>query len=130
MNLANIDYRIEDFMAVCPYTISDLKKKKRVREVAYWRFVGFFWLRRMGYTVEAIGEFFNHHHSTVLNGLKNAHNAIDGYNDDLLDLIKLVYYSAPFKGLTVDIEQSPDMCVNEMYSQIALENFIHLKKSK
>jgi hypothetical protein len=66
----------------------------------------------------------------VLNGLKNANDAIDGYNDDLLDLIKMVYYNAPFKGLTIDVEKSPDVCVNEMYSQVALENFIHLSKEK
>ena len=66
-----------------------------------------------------VGATYGKDHATIIHSIKKINNALDGYNDDVLDLIKSI------RSRNTVTNQGVDNGVNEMIALINLESRIY-----
>ena len=110
----------------CPYPLQDLKGKSRVRELVNWRHVLLYLLRKEGATFQRAAEMLNKDHTTAIHAFKKVENAIDGYDDELLEILHKVT-----KGDRVSVQcnhNTPsDIYQSELIGLVNLENKLNIK---
>ena len=84
-----MEREIIGYLKKIPYSLEQLRKKSRKRDLLYHRFVAMYLLREKGYTFEMIAEFFNRGHATVIHACNQVEDAIEGYNPFLLRIYDL-----------------------------------------
>lgn len=72
-------YLLDDFYLACPYSIEELKSKKRNRELTSWRQIGITWSYLSGNTLAFSGEIFNRDHATVIHSVAVVLDSLNGY---------------------------------------------------
>ena len=70
-------------------------------------------------TLTKVGLTYSKDHATVLHSIRKVNDALDGYNDDVLDLIKSI------RSRNSITHQEPDFSLNEMIALINLESRIY-----
>ena len=70
-------------------------------------------------TLTKVGLTYSKDHATVLHSIRKVNDALDGYNDDVLDLIKSI------RSRNTVTHQEPDFSLNEMIALINLERRIY-----
>ena len=101
-----------------------LKTNNRYREILWNRYACFKFLREAGFSLGGIGNLFGKNHATVINGLRVYEENIR-YSD----------FKAYIKDIESDlmhtfedyIEQTEDICLNEMICLVNLETLIKEK---
>lgn len=98
-----------------------LKTKARHRDIVWNRCAVYRFLRNAGFSFEKIGSLFGKNHATVINGLVTY--ALNEKYSDFKSHIKDIE-SDLLHTFEDYIEQTEDICVNEMISLVNLEALI------
>ena len=113
----------------CPYPLQDLKGKSRVPELVRWRHVLLYLLRKEGATLQRAGETLNKDHATAYHAFKKVENAIDGYDNELLEILHKVT-----KGDRVSVQCNhnvpSDIYQSELIGLVNLENKLNRSYEK
>jgi chromosomal replication initiation ATPase DnaA len=65
-----MEREIIGYLKKIPYSLEQLRKKSRKRDLLYHRFVAMYLLREKGYIIATIGRFLNRQHSDVIHACK------------------------------------------------------------
>ena len=74
---------VESFEKCCPFSMDELRKGNRKREIALWRHIGIVWYRLNGYGYKQIASIFNRNHAIVNNSEKRVFDALLGYDPEI-----------------------------------------------
>ncbi len=72
-------FNFEDFLAVCPYTVEQLRSKNNKPEIAMWRHVACVWLMLAGHSLSSGGRFIGRTHCTMKNSLEAVLSSLEGF---------------------------------------------------
>jgi hypothetical protein len=117
-------YSMEDFWAVCPHDVDQIKSRSRLGPIRSWRQVGMVWARLCGHTLDDSGEMFGgKDHATVLHSERAILNVLEGYGDPLVGeaINEIVEHTLRF------IMRHEDMNVNEAACVVLLDDLMGSK---
>lgn len=84
-------YIMNDFYLACPYSIEELKSRKRKQSLVSWRQIGLSWAFLSGLKLNQSGKLFNRNHATVIHSLKIVRDSLNGYQkSEIIDFIKII----------------------------------------
>lgn len=83
-------FTIDDFNTVCPFTIEELRKPDRSRNIMLWRQIGMVWYAINLNHLANAGNVFNKDHATVIHSLKMVQLANNGYHPELKEKLDKV----------------------------------------
>ncbi len=111
-------YDITDVLEICPFHLWELQSKTRTRELTMWRDICMIWVWLSGESTVAASRRFNRDHSTLIYAIQKLNDTLDGFGFwELRDILERIKYQ-----IRCEVQQTPDINVNEMVSLILLEN--------
>lgn len=111
-------YDIQDVLEICPFDLWELQSKKRTRELTMWRDVSMIWVWLQGASTVQAARRFNRDHSTLIYAVQKLADTLDGFGFwELRDILDRIKYQ-----IRCEVQQTPEICVNEMVSLVLLEN--------
>ena len=106
-------------------SVEDITKRDRTRDIKDWRqiFAYFLWVE--GLTFNAIGGIIHRDHATIMWGNKKVVDALEGYNDQLLEKINMVQSGMPQVDKNIDFSSKEiiSLChLEQNYANLAAHN--------
>lgn len=115
----NGNYSITEFLMVCPFSLDELMKPNRKKEIKEWRQVGMVWKYLECENLSMAGRFFQRDHATVIHSIKLSIDAMDGYHSDLKEKIMMVADNVYFSMVNPKFDD-----MNEVQMLVSLDQLI------
>ena len=72
---------LDDFLAVSPYNIEQLRSRNNKAEIVMWRHIACAWLMLAGHSLSSAGRFLERSHCTMKNSLEAVLSSLDGFGN-------------------------------------------------